>query len=311
MSKYITKRVLMSIMTLMVILFVLFLMLSYMPGSPFNDEKLTAVQKQVLYAKYGLDQPFFVRFAKYVVNMFKGDLGVSYVLNKNRAVADMIKGPLMVSIRIGAQGFVVGSIIGLLLGIAAALNHNTWIDSLCSVVSVLGVSVPSYVFALLLAFYIGFKLQWTPILYNANAPFSSTILPTLALSMFPIANISRFTRSEMIDVLGSDYIALVQAKGVKEKGLIFHHALRNTMIPIVTIMGPLLINLLTGSMVVEKVFAIPGIGMLMVQAIQSNDYNVVVACAFVYSALYIFMMLGVDVLYGIIDPRIRVAKEGK
>ena len=301
----------MSILTLMVILFVLFLMLSYMPGSPFNDEKLTAVQKQVLYAKYGLDQPFFVRFAKYVVNMFKGDLGVSYVLNKNRAVADMIKGPLMVSIRIGAQGFVVGSIIGLLLGIAAALNHNTWIDSLCSVVSVLGVSVPSYVFALLLAFYIGFKLQWTPILYNANAPFSSTILPTLALSMFPIANISRFTRSEMIDVLGSDYIALVQAKGVKEKGLIFHHALRNTMIPIVTIMGPLLINLLTGSMVVEKVFAIPGIGMLMVQAIQSNDYNVVVACAFVYSALYIFMMLGVDVLYGIIDPRIRVAKEGK
>lgn len=311
MSKYITKRVLMSIMTLMVILFVLFLMLSYMPGSPFNDEKLTAVQKQVLYAKYGLDQPFFVRFAKYVVNMFKGDLGVSYVLNKNRAVADMIKGPLMVSIRIGAQGFVVGSIIGLLLGIAAALNHNTWIDSLCSVVSVLGVSVPSYVFALLLAFYIGFKLQWTPILYNASAPFSSTILPTLALSMFPIANISRFTRSEMIDVLGSDYIALVQAKGVKEKGLIFHHALRNTMIPIVTIMGPLLINLLTGSMVVEKVFAIPGIGMLMVQAIQSNDYNVVVACAFVYSALYIFMMLGVDILYGIIDPRIRVAKEGK
>ena len=128
MSKYITKRVLMSILTLMVILFVLFLMLSYMPGSPFNDEKLTAVQKQVLYAKYGLDQPFFVRFAKYVVNMFKGDLGVSYVLNKNRAVADMIKGPLMVSIRIGAQGFVVGSIIGLLLGIAAALNHNTWID---------------------------------------------------------------------------------------------------------------------------------------------------------------------------------------
>lgn len=301
----------MSIMTLMVILFVLFLMLSYMPGSPFNDEKLTAVQKQVLYAKYGLDQPFFVRFAKYVVNMFKGDLGVSYVLNKNRAVADMIKGPLMVSIRIGAQGFVVGSIIGLLLGIAAALNHNTWIDSLCSVVSVLGVSVPSYVFALLLAFYIGFKLQWTPILYNASALFSSTILPTLALSMFPIANISRFTRSEMIDVLGSDYIALVQAKGVKEKGLIFHHALRNTMIPIVTIMGPLLINLLTGSMVVEKVFAIPGIGMLMVQAIQSNDYNVVVACAFVYSALYIFMMLGVDILYGIIDPRIRVAKEGK
>ena len=136
------------------------------------------------------------------------------------------------------------------------------------------------------------------------------ILPVLALSMFPLANISRFTRSELIDVLGSDYIQLVKAKGVKQTGLILNHALRNALIPIVTIMGPLLVNLLTGSMVVEKVFGIPGIGMLMVQAIQNNDYNVVIACAFIYSALYIFVMLIVDILYGFIDPRIRVAKEG-
>jgi len=128
--------------------------------------------------------------------------------------------------------------------------------------------------------------------------------------MFPLANVSRFTRSELIDVLGSDYIQLVKAKGVKQTGLILNHALRNALIPIVTIMGPLLVNLLTGSMVVEKVFGIPGIGMLMVQAIQNNDYNVVIACAFIYSALYIFVMLVVDILYGFIDPRIRVAKEG-
>jgi oligopeptide ABC transporter, permease protein appB len=136
------------------------------------------------------------------------------------------------------------------------------------------------------------------------------ILPVLALSMFPLANVSRFTRSELIDVLGSDYIQLVKAKGVKQTGLILNHALRNALIPIVTIMGPLLVNLLTGSMVVEKVFGIPGIGMLMVQAIQNNDYNVVIACAFIYSALYIFVMLVVDILYGFIDSRIRVAKEG-
>ena len=128
--------------------------------------------------------------------------------------------------------------------------------------------------------------------------------------MFPLANVSRFTRSELIDVLGSDYIQLVKAKGVKQTGLILNHALRNALIPIVTIMGPLLVNLLTGSMVVEKVFGIPGIGMLMVQAIQNNDYNVVIACAFIYSALYIFVMLIIDILYGFIDPRIRVAKEG-
>jgi oligopeptide transport system permease protein len=202
----------------------------------------------------------------------------------------------------------VGSVLGLLLGIAAALNHNSWVDSLCSIISIIGVSVPSYVFALLLAYFIGFKLGWAPILYNAKSVASSLTLPTIALAMFPIANISRFTRSEMIDVLGSDYILLVQAKGVRENDLIFHHALRNTLIPIVTVMGPLLVNLLTGSMVVEKVFAIPGIGMLMVQAIQNNDYNVVIACAFVYSAMYILMMLIVDILYGVIDPRIRVAK---
>lgn len=310
MKKYVTKRLLISIMTLLVILFVLFLMLSLMPGSPFNDEKLTEAQKVMLYAKYGLDQPFFIRFFKYVANMAKGDLGVSYVINKNRAVSEMIKGPLMVSIRIGAQGFLLGSVIGLLLGIAAALNHNSWIDSLCSAVSIIGVSVPSYVFALLLAYYIGFKLNLVPILYNSNNPYISSVLPTIALAMFPIANVSRFTRSEMIDVLNSDYISLVQAKGVREKDMIFHHALRNTLIPIITVMGPILVNLLTGSMVVEKVFAIPGIGMLMVQAIQGNDYNVVIACAFVYSALYIIMMLIMDILYGVIDPRIRVAKEG-
>lgn len=310
MKKYVTKRLLISIMTLLVILFVLFLMLSLMPGSPFNDEKLTEAQKVMLYAKYGLDQPFFIRFLKYVANMAKGDLGVSYVINKNRAVSEMIKGPLAVSIRIGAQGFLLGSVIGLLLGIAAALNHNSWIDSLCSAISIIGVSVPSYVFALLLAYYIGFKLNLVPILYNSNNPYVSSVLPTIALAMFPIANVSRFTRSEMIDVLTSDYISLVQAKGVREKDMIFHHALRNTLIPIITVMGPILVNLLTGSMVVEKVFAIPGIGMLMVQAIQGNDYNVVIACAFVYSALYIIMMLIMDILYGVIDPRIRVAKEG-
>ena len=310
MSKYILKRVLISIATMIVILFVLFLMMNLMPGSPFNDEKLTESQRALLYAKYGLDQPFLIRFGNYFVNMLKGDLGVSYVINKNKAVSDLVAGPLWLSIKIGFFAMVIGTVLGLLLGIAAALKHNTWIDTLCSVIAIIGVSVPSYVFALLLAYYIGFKLQWTPILYNANNAVASSILPVVALAMFPIANISRFTRSEMIDVLNSDYILLVQAKGLPQRDVIRKHALRNTLIPIVTIMGPLLVNLLTGSMVVEKVFGIPGIGMLMVNAITNNDYNVVIACAFVYSAMYIVMMLILDILYGVIDPRIRVAKEG-
>jgi oligopeptide transport system permease protein len=308
MSKYILKRVMISLATLLVILFILFLMLSLMPGSPFNDEKLTAAQKALLYAKYGLDQPFMVRFIKYVTAMLKGDLGVSYLINKNLAVSKMVEPRLLVSIRIGFQAMVLGTVFGLILGILAAIYHNTWIDTLCSVISIIGVSVPSYVFALGLAYFVGFKLNWFPILYNAANVDSSMVMPTIALSLFPVANIARFTRSEMIDVLSSDYILLVQSKGVKENQLILHHALRNTLIPIITIMGPLLVGLLTGSMVVEKIFAIPGIGSLMVQGITNNDYNVTIACAFIYSAMYIVTMLIVDILYGVIDPRIRVAK---
>jgi len=308
MSKYILKRVMISLATLLVILFILFLMLSLMPGSPFNDEKLTAAQKALLYAKYGLNQPFMVRFIKYVTAMMRGDLGVSYLINKNLAVSKMVEPRLLVSIRIGFQAMVLGTVFGLILGILAAIYHNTWIDTLCSVISIIGVSVPSYVFALGLAYFVGFKLNWFPILYNAANVDSSMVMPTIALSLFPVANIARFTRSEMIDVLSSDYILLVQSKGVKENQLILHHALRNTLIPIITIMGPLLVGLLTGSMVVEKIFAIPGIGSLMVQGITNNDYNVTIACAFIYSAMYIVTMLVVDILYGVIDPRIRVAK---
>ena len=204
MSKYVLKRVLISMMTLLAIIFVLFVMLDKMPGSPFNDEKLTEAQKALLYAKYGLDQPFMVRFTKYLTNMLKGDLGVSYTINKNNAIAEMLKGPLKISIRVGAQAMVLGSIIGLILGIIAALKHNSFIDTLLSVMAIIGVSVPSYVFALLLAYFIGFKLNLAPILYNARNVSQSLVLPTVALSMFPIANISRFTRSEMIDVLNSE-----------------------------------------------------------------------------------------------------------
>lgn len=282
-----------------------------MPGSPFNDEKLTEAQRLILYAKYGLDQPFFIRFLHYAQNMLKGDFGVSYVINQNFSVTSMIVPRFWISIRIGLQAMTLGTLIGLLLGTIAAIKRNTWIDTLASMISILGVSVPSYVFALGLAYFVGFQLGWFPILYNTNMPGSSSVLPTIALSLFTIANVARFTRSEMIDVLGSDYIQLVQSKGVKEWKLILKHALRNAMIPIITVMGPLLVGLMTGSMVIEKIFAIPGIGSLMIQAIQFNDYNVVIAVAFVYSALYIFTMLLVDILYGIIDPRIRVAKEGK
>ncbi len=310
MKKYIFRRVLISIATLLVIVLVLFLLMDLMPGTPFNDEKLSEAQIAMLYAKYGLDKPLLVRFFLYLKNMLSGDLGVSYAINKNFPISEMIKGRLGISLAVGAMAMIFGTIMGLILGIVAALNHNTWIDNLCSVISVIGVSVPSYVCALLLCYYVAYKLKLLPILYNQTMPFKSLILPALALSVSPTANVARFTRSEMIDVLNSDYILLVQSKGVKQYRMIIRHALRNTLIPIITVTGPLLVNLLTGSSVIERIFGIPGIGLLMISGIQQNDYNVTLACSFIYSVMYIAVMLVVDILYGVIDPRIRVSKEG-
>ena len=308
MKKYIAKRLFVSIATLFVILLVLFVLMDLMPGSPFNDEKLTADQIAILNAKYGLDKPILTRFFIYVKNMLTGDFGISYTINKNFAVSEMLKGRLGISLLVGAMAMIFGTIIGLGLGIASALKHNTWVDNLCSVLAVIGVSVPSYVCGLLLCYYLAYKFKWFPILYNKDAVVISLILPALALSVSPTANIARFTRSEMIDVLNSDYISLVKAKGVKDWKVIIKHAIRNTLIPIITVMGPLLANLLTGSSVIEKIFGIPGIGNLMIQGIQNNDYNVTIACSFIYSLIYIVIMFIVDILYGVIDPRIRITK---
>lgn len=310
MKKYALKRIITSLFTLLVILGVLFLLMQLMPGSPFNDEKLNDDQRMALYAKYGLDQPLFTQFFRYVKNMLQGDFGVSYNISKNTPISQLIQTRLPISIRIGGCAVLIGAALGLILGVIAAIKHDTVWDSLATVISVIGVSVPSYVFALALSYTLGFKMEWFPMLYNAKKAMSSSVLPSLALSMFTMASIARFTRSEMMEVLGSDYMLLAESKGISGPALIFRHALRNAMIPIITVLAPLIVDLMTGSLVVEKIFAIPGVGSLLVNAIQSNDYNVVISLSFIYSAMYILIMLAVDILYGIIDPRIRLAKKG-
>ena len=310
-KKYIGKRVLTSIFTLLVILLVLFILMQLMPGSPFNDEKLNDSQRAALYAKYGLDQPVVIQFLRYVRNMLTGDFGVSYNISKNTPISQLIMTRLPISIGIGGAAVSIGAVIGLILGLIAAIYHDTWADTLCTVISVIGVSVPSYVFALLLSYQFGFKLSIFPMLFDAKRMMMSSVLPSISLSMFTTATIARFTRSEMLEVLDSEYMLLAESKGISGSALLIRHALRNALIPIITVLAPLVVDLMTGSLVVEKIFAIPGVGSLLVNAIQSNDYNVVISLAFIYSALYIILMLVVDILYGIIDPRIRLAKDGK
>jgi oligopeptide transport system permease protein len=288
---------------------VLFGLLRLMPGSPFNDEKLKPEQRTALNAKYGLDKPLYVQYGRYLLNLVNGDFGVSYNISKDTPISQLIKTRLPVSIYVGGMSVLFGAVVGLLLGIIAALKHNSFWDSLCTVISVLGVSVPSYVFALGLSYTFGFKFAWLPMLYSAKTPFTSGIMPSIALSMFTLASIARFTRNEMLEVMDSDYMLLAESKGINGAPLIIRHTLRNALIPIITVLAPLVVDLMTGSLVVEKIFSIPGVGSLLVTAIQSNDYNVVIALSFIYSAMFIAIMLLVDILYGIIDPRIRLSKD--
>ncbi len=307
--KYIAKRLAMSAVTLMIIVCVLFLMLKLMPGTPFNDEKLTEGQKALIYAKYGFDKPIWEQFIIYFKQMLSGDFGISYGIARNLPVANLVVPRISISFGIGFAAVILGTIVGILLGIFAALKRNTIWDSISTVIAVLGVSIPSFVLCLVLLIVFGVKIPVLPILFNSSNPIESSIIPVIALSFTVIANVARFTRSEMIEVLSSDYILLAEAKGLDRKTLIKKHALRNTLIPVITVLAPIMVALMTGSMVIEQICGIPGLGSLLVQSITVNDYNVTIAVAFIYSVMYILMMLVVDILYGIIDPRIRLGKE--
>lgn len=307
MKKYVCKRVLISAFTLFVIVLIMFLLMELMPGTPFNDEKLEPQQIEVLSRKYGLDQPVLTRFWKYLTNTLRGDFGVSYVLAKNMSITDLLANRFPVSIWIALLSMLIGTVVGIILGTLAAVFHDSILDPIVSVISMLGNSIPSYVFALGLMYFVAYKAGLLPILYNAKDSLRSIILPCLALSTTAMSNIARFTRTQMIEVLGSDYILLAESEGNKKVRVIMRHALRNSLIPLMTIIAPMLVSLMLGSTITESMFAIPGIGSLLIQAIQVNDYNVVISLAFIYSALYIGAMLIVDILYGIIDPRIRVA----
>ncbi|MEY8379757.1 ABC transporter permease [Ileibacterium valens] len=307
--KYILKRLVISVVTLFVILLVLFLLIKLMPGTPFNDEKLTAEQKALIYEAYGLDKPVFEQFFIYIGNMLKGDFGISYAIQRNMPVANLVNPRIPISFGLGIGAVIIGTFFGVILGIVAALNRNHFWDSFATVLSVIGVSIPSFVFCLMLLLVFGVQIPVLPVLYNNAKPLESSIIPMVALSMGVIANVARFSRTEMIEVLDSEYILLAEAKGISRSHLIWHHAIRNCLIPVITVLGPIIVGLMTGSMVIEKICAIPGLGSLLVKAIEVRDYNVILAVSFLYSVLYIVVMLLIDVLYGIIDPRIRLGKE--
>lgn len=304
MVRYVGKRLVYMIITLFVIISVTFFISKVLPGTPFADDKLTPQLRETLYKKYGLDDPIPVQYAKYMVNVVQGDLGNSFYF-EGRPVTGMILERLPVSAFVGIQAVIFGLVIGLFLGIVSALRHNSLWDTLAVFVAVLGVSVPSFVLGPILQYWLGVKLELFPIAFFDS--WMHSVLPSLALSVFVVSTVARFVRSEMLEVLGQDYVTLAKAKGLSQLSVIVRHVLRNAMIPLVTVMAPLTVYLITGALVIERIFSVPGIGEQFVDSIRVNDYSMILGTTIFLSVLFILALLVQDVLYGIIDPRIRVA----
>ncbi len=305
MLRYITQRVLYMILTLLIIATITFFLMKLLPGSPFNNQdKLTETQRYALNEKYGLNDPVPVQYINYITKLAQGDLGYTFQFD-GRTVNSLIVNGMGPSATVGFEALLFGTIVGLLLGIMAALKHNTFLDYGAMVIAVFGIAIPSFVFAGLLQYYVGVKLQWLPVAFWNGPEYH--ILPAFSLSVGVIATVARFMRTEMLEILGTDYILMARSKGVSKASVIFKHSVRNSLIPIVTILGPMAIGLITGSLVIENIFAIPGIGEQFVKAIQVNDYPVIMGTTLFFSFLIVAIILVVDILYGIIDPRIRVA----
>jgi oligopeptide transport system permease protein len=303
--KFMLKRVVYMIVTLLLISSVTFLLMQKLPGSPYgNEEKLTGVQKTMLNKQYGLDKPVAVQYLLYIGGVARGNLGVSLQFG-NQPVSNIIAARIGPSVQIGIQALIIGTVIGILFGIIAARFQNTWLDTSASLVAILGRSVPNFVFAVLLQLWFAINLKWLPIgLWNNG--FASTILPSLSLAITPMADSARFIRTEMIDVLHSDYIELARSTGLGEWTIALRYGLRNAVIPLITILGPTVASLLTGSLVVEQIFAVPGIGEQFTKSILSNDYFTIMGLTILYSTLLVVAILIVDLLYVLIDPRIRL-----
>ena len=305
MLKYILKRLAYMVLTLFIIASVTFFLMKLLPGTPFNNPQIPAEQVAILKKQYGLDLPVWQQYINYMAGLVKGDFGNSY--QYNQSVSYLIGTRIGPSIQLGIQAMVVGTILGIFLGAVAAMRKNTWVDSTATIFAILGRSIPNFVFAALLQFWLAFRFHIFPI--AGWDVFSSSILPTLALAMAPLANTARFMRTEMVDVLSSDYVELARAKGLSQRSVVRKHAFRNSMIPIVTIIGPMTVDLMVGSLVVENVFSIPGIGEQFVKSITTNDYPVIMGLTIMYSAMLVAVILVVDILYGLIDPRIRLNEE--
>ena len=304
MLRYLARRLALVVVTLFVLVTVTFFISQLLPGTPFADERLSDQARAQLFAKYGLDRPLIVQYGKYLLNLVQGDLGNSYYF-QGRPVTEIILSRLPVSAFLGVQAILIGLVVGLFLGVVAAVKHNTLWDTLAVVIAVLGVSVPSFVLGPILQYWLGVKLGLFPVAFFES--WSHSVLPSVALSVFITAQAARFVRSEMLEVMGQDHVTLAKAKGLSNLAVTVRHVLRNALIPLVTVLAPWVVYIITGSLVIEQIFAIPGIGEQFVRSVQVNDYSVILGTTIFFGLIFTLSLLVQDILYGFIDPRIRVS----
>ncbi|OPJ56300.1 ABC transporter permease [Alkalithermobacter paradoxus] len=304
MGKYIISRFLSMFITIFLVITITFVLMHAIPGGPFTGEKkLPPATEQALREKYKLDDPLIKQYTDYLINVSKGDLGPSFKL-KGQDVNDIISRSFPASAQLGGVAVLVILAIGIPIGVIAALKQGTWIDSGVMLLAVLGVTIPSFVVATVMIYIFSVRLNILP---SARwGTLQHMIMPTIALSAYSLAFIARLTRSTMLEVISQDYIRTARAKGLSEGVVIFKHALKNALIPIITYVGPLVAALLTGSFVIEKIFAIPGLGRFFVESISNRDYTVIMGVTIFYAVFLVVMMFIVDILYGLVDPRIKL-----
>ena len=289
-------------LTLLIIATITFFLMNMIPGGPFNTERASAKTVEMMEAKYGLDKPLLEQFGMYMKRLIRFDLGDSYK-RIGFTVNQILGEKFPISAGVGGVAIALAVLIGVPAGVLAEFKHNKPTDRIVMLIANMGIAVPNFVMATALLFLFGVKLGWLPTLGLKS--WKHYIMPALALAFNPMCYIARLMRSSMLDVLKQDYIKTSRAKGLSEKAVLFKHAMRNAILPVVTYLGPLAAGILTGGFVIEKIFTIPGMGKFFVESINNRDYPLIMGVTVFYSALLVLMNLVVDLLYGIIDPRIK------
>lgn len=304
MGKYIVKRIALGLLSIFIVATLTFLLMNLVPGGPFVAEKsISKAAQEALAAKYGLDKPLFQRYLTYMGDLLKGDMGLS-LRQRGRTVSDIIFSKLPVSMRLAGVAVAVSLLVGIPLGCVSAYNRGKFLDNFIIVLATCGIAIPSFITSVILLYSFGSKLQLLPTI-GLNT-LSSYIMPVTALSIYPTAYITRLMRSSLLDVMGQDYIRTARAKGLGNFKILFKHAIRNAILPVITYVGPMLASLMTGSFVVEKIFTIPGLGREFVSAITNRDYTMIMGTTILLATFIIIANVIVDILYKIIDPRIKL-----